>query len=186
MGNRQSGHRLYAEAYPTVKAFVWSRASGLPEQDREDILSEAMLASKIKLERYNGSCAFSTFVIGFVKHKIQEMLKSHKRQNAVSQKIIDITPVTSEYSNPLNIILERELRENIEEAQRMLSDEHRQVIALRHNGMTARQIADTFGFTADAVNSMYYRAIKALKNNFEHIFNNCDDFSPKQTLTNRR
>jgi RNA polymerase sigma factor (sigma-70 family) len=186
MGNKNAGHTLYAEAYPVVKAFVWNRASGLQEQDKEDILADAMVASKEKLERYNGTCTFSTFVIGFAKHKIQEKYKAEKRQVAIAERIIPLTPVTNEYDDPLQILIEKELREAVAQAQLMLSDEHRQVMMLRMNGMTAKQIAEMFGFTVDAVNSMYYRSIKAFKNNFEKIYNGRDDFSPFLPLTDWR
>lgn len=78
---------------------------------------------------------------------------------------------TSIFFNPLKIIIDKELRESIAKAQQMLSQDHKQVIQLRSNGMTARQISEMAGISEAAVNSMFYKAVKEFKKNFRDIYN---------------
>ncbi|MBR9648624.1 RNA polymerase sigma factor [Clostridium tyrobutyricum] len=78
---------------------------------------------------------------------------------------------TSIFFNPLKIIIDKELRESIAKAQQMLSQDHKQVIQLRSNGMTAGQISEMAGISEAAVNSMFYKAVKEFKKNFRDIYN---------------
>lgn len=78
---------------------------------------------------------------------------------------------TSIFFNPLKIIIDKELRESIAKAQQMLSQDHKQVIQLRSNGMTARQISEMAGISEADVNSMFYKAVKEFKKNFRDIYN---------------
>ncbi|WP_039652097.1 RNA polymerase sigma factor [Clostridium tyrobutyricum] len=78
---------------------------------------------------------------------------------------------TNIFFNPLKIIIDKELREAIAKAQQMLSQDHKQVIQLRSNGMTARQISEMAGISEADVNSMFYKAVKEFKKNFRDIYN---------------
>ena len=78
---------------------------------------------------------------------------------------------TNIFFNPLKIIIDKELRESIAKAQQMLSQDHKQVIQLHSNGMTARQISEMAGISEDAINSMFYKAVKEFKKNFRDIYN---------------
>ena len=78
---------------------------------------------------------------------------------------------TSIFFNPLKVIVDKELREAIAKAQQMLSQDHKQVIQLHSNGMTAGQISDMAGISESDVNSMFYKAVKEFKKNFRDIYN---------------
>ena len=78
---------------------------------------------------------------------------------------------TSIFFNPLKVIVDKELREAIAKAQQMLSQDHKQVIQLHSNGMTARQISEMAGISEADVNSMFYKAVKEFKKNFRDIYN---------------
>ena len=78
---------------------------------------------------------------------------------------------TSIFFNPLKVIVDKELREAIAKAQQMLSQDHKQVIQLHSNGMTAGQISDMAGISEADVNSMFYKAVKEFKKNFRDIYN---------------
>lgn len=171
-GDRDAGQELYASIYPLVQQFIWNHtnAKTLTESVKEEILSQTMMTSVEKLEYYNGTSSFSTYVCGIAKFKILEKIKSSIKESEKENNIINIEENTSIFDNPLNIIIDKELRETVAKAQQMLSRDHQQVIQLRLNGMTAKQIAEMVGMSEDAVNSMFYRAIKAFKKNFENIY----------------
>ena len=77
-----------------------------------------------------------------------------------------------EYRNPVNIIIEKEKIEIALKAFEMISEDYKTVIRLRLiNGMKAEDVAQLVGKSSTAVNSLFYRAIKALKKNFQEIYN---------------
>ncbi|CAB1253398.1 conserved hypothetical protein [Clostridiaceae bacterium BL-3] len=89
----------------------------------------------------------------------------------IFEKVEEKYNATNIFFNPLKIIIDKELRESIAKAQQMLSQDHKQVIQLRSNGMTAGQISEMAGISEAAVNSMFYKAVKEFKKNFRDIYN---------------
>ena len=171
-GDMRAGDTLYAAAFDKVRGYIKNHpnAQTLSKADRDDIFEDAMLTSVTILERYNGKSAFSTFVCGIANNKILEKLKANKREVLKSERIIEISEVTHYYDDPPDILIDKELREAVAKAQEMLSPDHRQVIQLRFNGMKASEIAQMINSTEYAVNSMFYRAIKAFISNFKNIY----------------
>jgi len=167
-GDRAAGQELYASIFPIVKGFIYchSNARTLSEEEKEEVFSDTLNTSIEKLEFYNGQSSFSTYVCAIAKYKILEKVKEVVKEN----KVIELTESTCIYDDPLTILVEKELREDVSEAQKMLSVEHRDVMNLRLNGMSARQISELTQMSEDAVNSMFYRAIKSFKKYFEKIY----------------
>ncbi len=164
----KAGQELYASIFPIVKGFIFSHSNAktLTEADKEEIFSSTLKTSIEKLEYYNGKSSFSTYVCGIAKYKILEKIKEVVKEN----KIIEFSETTCIYDDPLTILIDKELREAVVTAQKMLSPEHMQVMQLRLNGMSAKEISKMAQMSEDAVNSMYYRAIKAFKDNFKKIY----------------
>jgi DNA-directed RNA polymerase specialized sigma24 family protein len=101
MGDREAGRALYARAYPIIMNYIWKATANYPfsEQDKEDILQDSLLESKKKLERYNGSSAFSTFVTGIAKNKTLEKIRLNNKNVNLEEKlgILYIEPVTDDF-----------------------------------------------------------------------------------------
>lgn len=169
-GDREAGYILYASVFDFVKFFIYSRtkSDNINEEDREDILSETLKTSIETLDRYSGTSKFCTFVIGIANNKIKEKIRS--KGKIVSKEIhieneIESIDIINLYSkDPLIILIDKEEREDLRDAINQLSDNHKQVIQLRMNGMKSKEIAKMTGQSADAVDSMYARALKSLKN----------------------
>ena len=171
LGDTDAGYILYSGIFNFVKSYVYKTTSLdiFDDSDREDILNEIFKLSIEKLDRYNGTSKFSTFVLGIAKLKIKEKLRCKNKQNETEYKLDDTIAFHSK--DPLAILIEREKKTAIINAINSLSDNHKQVLQLRFNGMTSRQIAVLTGKSEDAIDSMYRRALKALKKNFEKIYN---------------
>jgi len=192
-GDEEAGRKLYESAYPILVKYVCSKTttSSLTAQDKEDITADTMVKSIEILVRYNGKSAFSTFLTGIANKKILEYYrKAEQKSDNIIQctdisDIIEITPLVDTFANPAVILIEKEFREAARKAQCMLSDENREIVMLKINGMSAEKISEMTGLTIDAIKSRYRRALLAMKQNFEKIYNSCDTFSQKQSLSNR-
>lgn len=179
-GDRSAGEILYGEIYQFVISTIYSRTShtNLTATDKEEIISETFDTSIQKLGLYNGKCKFSTFVIGIAENKIREKIKLSTKRNiketVISDNIIEGVfgeEIENFYrKNPLKIVLEREKKECLLKAIAELDENYQMVIRLKQNGMTTRQIAEVSEKSEAAVDSMYRRAIEALRKNFKKIY----------------
>ena len=176
LGDKDAEYELFAGVYASGKKYIWSRTqnTNLAEQDKEDILQEVMQITYEKLERYNGTSAFSSFVIGIAYNVILAHQRKGKRRSAktvnideLPENVIPFAPAAYESANPLVILIKKEEQSELADAISRLSDDHRQLLTYWSNGMTFKELAKLSGKTEDAIYSMFYRAIKSLKKIFE-------------------
>jgi RNA polymerase sigma factor (sigma-70 family) len=172
LGDKVAGQELYAAIFPLLQRFIYTHphTKTFSDADKEDVFSNTLKTSIEKLELFNGQSSFSTFVCGIAKFKILEKIKESKRETDKKDNIVELAETTCIYDDPLTILVDKELRGAIAEAQRKLSPDHLQVMQLRLNGMKAKDVAKLAQMSEDAVNSMFYRAIKAFKDNFKNIY----------------
>lgn len=181
-GNQSAGEKLFADAFPLVKRFVYSKTKGdsiFSIDDKEDIIAESLIRSVDKLHLYNGSCAFSTFVVGYAKFVIFEFRRKKSKETTKVVSIdclIDPNDIEMLGKNPINVIIEKEKREAVLQAIEMLSIDHKQILMLRlFNEMPFKQLVEITGKSEDSVDAMFRRAVKAFKNNFNKIYNGATD-----------
>lgn len=172
-GDRESGEKLFGNAYPALKNYVFSctkNDSFLSESDKGDIISESMMRAINNQHLYNGSSKFQTFIIGYARIII---LEKRRKKAKESKNVISIEDTMSiESINPINIIIKKEQIETIQEALNMLSEDQRTILALRiFNDMSFKQVAQYAGKSESATDSLFRRAIISFKNNFEKIYN---------------
>lgn len=177
-GDRESGEKLFGNAFPSIKRYVFSYTKGdsfLSESDKEDIILESMMRAITNQHLYNGSSKFQTFIIG-IAHNI--ILEKRRKKAKETKDVISIEDTMSiESINPINIIIKKEQLEAVQEALNMLSDEQKTILVLRiFNDMPFKQVALLSGKSEAAVDSLFRRAIIAFKNNFEKIYKRATDF----------
>jgi len=180
-GNKEAGEQLFASAFPSVKKFVFANTKDdaqLTENDKQDIISEAMMRVIGDAHLYNGSCKFSVFINSYAKNIIFE---KRREKNREVKKIVAFDDIANSdnidiFDNPLDIVIEKEKIEVLQKALDILSNDHRTLLNLRFNGMPFKELAALVGKSEDAVDSMFRRAIISLKNNYEKIYNNATDF----------
>jgi len=176
-GDRDAGERLYANVYPFVLAMIkkYGATKEFTIDEIQDVAQDTFKESINKLTLYNGTSKFSTFVIGIAKRKIEEMAKYKKKacqrevelpETNIIKGIFD-TEENFYTKNPLNIILEREIREEVEEVFSQLKGDYQMIIRLRCRGMRTREIAEITGKTEDAIESLYRRAIMSFRDKWK-------------------
>jgi len=183
-GDTEAGEQLFSLSYPQVQKFVYEKTKTdtvLNEADKEDIISEAMIRVIQNSHLYNGTCEFTTFIIGYAQNIIKEKRRQQIKQ---ANKIICIDTLDNNmddiidiFDNPENIIIQKEKMEIVHKVLEMLCEDHRTIIKLRiFNGMSFKQLVEFTGKSEDSVDSLFRRAIKSFKNQFEKIYNNATDF----------
>ena len=109
---------------------------------------------------------------------IQEKEKLRELKKMPTTPFLDITYSYAKLSDdPLEILIEKEKFEAAQKAIEMLTDEHKHIIQLRLNGVKSADISKLMGNTANAVDCIYYRAIKQGRENFKKIYYGVTDFS---------
>ena len=173
-GNTYSGEILYAKVYEKLPGYVYNctAKSILTEEDKNEIIEESCRESIEKIWKYDGSCQFTTFVLGFAKNKCRERIR--KKNNIVIIEFDEERINEEDYNyynqDPAILIIKKEESEKINETINKLKDEDRQIIQLRIiNGMTAKTISELTGENIEAIYSRFRRAIKKFKKFYEEI-----------------
>ncbi|MGE4587959.1 MAG: RNA polymerase sigma factor [Acidaminococcaceae bacterium] len=175
-GDKASGEELFASIYPRVRKFVFSKTKSdtcLDEQDKEDIIVEAMMRTIDKKYLFNGKSSLSTFVIGFANNIIREKRRERKKQlstllNSDQSDQIESMASTNNYDNPIKVIINNEELDMLEQSLNLLTQDQRNILILRIcNGMSFKEITQITGKLDAAVDSLYRRALRTLKNNYK-------------------
>lgn len=178
-GDKCAGETLFANAYPVLQGYVINKTKNsiLNDSDRDDIILDTLMIAVNKLNTFTGKSKFSTLVIGIARNKI---LEKFREKGADINNTIDIESITDMDStsslgfmgkNPLKIIIEKEEKHAILRAIEMLKPEYRQILELRlFNNMSFKQLSILSGKSEVALDSMYRRAIKSFKKNFQEIY----------------
>jgi len=181
-GDRCAGEKLFAQAYPVVRKYVYSNTQSdklLSENDKEDIISLSMTRAIDNLHLYNGTSRFQNFIIGYAKYIILEQRRKKAKETSKLVSIDEVADLSSInlFDNPLKVIIEKEKLEAVQRALNMLPEEQKTVLTLRvFNEMPFKQLAELVGKSDDAVDSLFRRALRAFKNNFKKIYNGATDF----------
>lgn len=180
-GDKEAGNRLYSDVYSILRYYIYNKVDGsiLSEVDKEDLIFDVLKISIEKLNTYDGSCKFSTFVISFAKLKIKETYREKSKlinKEALVDNIEEYFIGVEDYynKNPLEVILENEKTEALKNSLQSLNKEYQVIIKLKISGKKIKEIAGMFKKSEDAIESMYLRAVKAWKRSFQKIYNNCD------------
>lgn len=173
-GDKAAGQKLYSEAFPLLQKLVLARTKGsvLNSEDINDIIMESFKRSIEKLDRFDGSSKFISWVIGIAQFVIKEHLRK-KTKLTFTEDIFDakFENITSLHNkDPLIVLLNKESYEAVNAAINQLLPEHKQIIQLRLlNKVSVKEISAMSGKSDSAINSLFSRALRALKENLKKI-----------------
>lgn len=173
-GNTDSGEKLYARVYEKLPGYVhnYTVKSILTEEDKNEIIEETLKESIEKIHKYDGSCQFTTFVLGFAKNKCKEKIRKKTNITVIELDEEKITDRDYNYYNqdPAIIIIRNEEIEKVNMTINKLQEEDKQIIQLRViNRITAKKISELTGENIEAIYSRYRRAIKKFKKIYEEM-----------------
>ncbi len=180
-GNKEAGNRLYSDVYSILRYYIYNKVNGsiLSVDDKEDLILDVLKTSIEKLNTYDGTCKFSTFVISIAKLKIKEAYREKSKLLNKEELVDNIEEYfigTEDYynKNPLEVILDNEKAEALKNSLQSLGKEYQVIIKLKMSRKKTKEIAEMFEKSEDAIDSMYRRAIQSWKNIFNKIYNNSD------------
>ena len=108
-------------------------------------------------------------ILAQTRKKINQSGKTVDIEMLESNNVIQFIPNANDLANPLVILLKKEEQEELTKAMGKLSDDHKQVLQFYANGMKLTEIAEIADKTKEATYSMFYRAIKSLKQAYESL-----------------
>ena len=175
-GDTDAGRELFEKIYQPVQKYIASKTSGYTEVDREDILSTTMHRCIDKLDIYNGSSTFFTFVCGIADFIILE----YRRKKQKDSKVMSLDELKengyeeeseelSFYMLPEPHLLKKETKQQVQAILDSLPSEHRDILEFRLiRCLPYSTISMLSGESVSALESRFRRAteefIKAMKN----------------------
>ena len=165
-GNRDAFGELIRRYEKKVFALS-NRLCGNPD-DAADAAQDAFLSAWRNLPNFRGDAQFSTWLYRLTSNACMDILRRQQRRNAHAGPSLDDEENPVELSDPApapqDIAERRELRQELQEALRTLSPEHRQVLILREiHQLSYEEIGQITGLDSGTVKSRIHRARENLR-----------------------
>lgn len=152
-GDREAFEQLYRTHVAAIARHVRLRLG----RTDEDVVAEVFLRAWRGIESYRDTgVAFGAWLHGIARHVVVDEFRARSRSLPVAEvPEVAVEPRTADLLA---------LRDAIER----LSSQHRQVIEMKYlTGLTNDEVAAALGTTPSAVNSMQWRALRALREGLE-------------------
>ncbi len=167
-GDESSFEALVRKYERLVINCAYSVIGNCPE-DISDVSQEVFLKVYRSLSSFKGDSEFSTWLYRVAKNSALDYIRKKKSprisldSSGDGGEGFDIAD-TSESSNPEKTALENEKSQILKKCINKLSDEHREVIILRHvNEYSYEKISELLNLEVGTVKSRIFRAREALK-----------------------
>lgn len=182
-GNRVAGDKLFSETYESILKYVNYALCSYVIPNKQDVIEEiveeAFTRAIKKIKEYDGSVTFYTWIRGFacncIKEKIRELTKANNNESIDDYYDNELAYFESElpdFANPEYILIKKEEYETIQKIILSLPEHYREILDLRIiKGMKNKDIAAMQGKHEDNIESLFYRALKAFKEEFKKNIN---------------
>lgn len=177
-GDDEAVQQLFARYYPRLERIVRARLGPRlrARLEVEDVLQEAFLQAVLRLEEFEmrSESAFLDWLATIALNRIRKAAQrwsTEKRDDArltsidaqaddgVARRVRDLT---ARVTGPVTRAVRGERDAALEEALDELSEEHREVIVLRHMvGLSHAEIADRIGRPSESAAREFYRRARA-------------------------
>jgi RNA polymerase sigma-70 factor (ECF subfamily) len=159
-GDRDALEQLLRELAPAVQRYGMHMCRHA--SDAQDVLQETLLAVTDHLPEFEGRASLTSWVFMLARTACARRHRGLKNKPAGGMELLEVVP--SEGLGPDRDLERRQLRELVKRALDGLSDEHREVIALRDmEGLSAEEAASAIGISVPALKSRLHRARDALR-----------------------
>lgn len=148
---------LYQRYATDIRAFIMSRVRGNPEL-ADDLNSQVFARALAAIPGY-ASGSFRAWLYAIARNLV---IDEHRRSRNMSS-IDHVAEVAAGAPHLDDVVIAADARAQLNEALGKLSNLQRQVVTLRLQGLTGREIAERLGTTHEAVRSAQYRAFASLR-----------------------
>ncbi|HKA50147.1 MAG TPA: sigma-70 family RNA polymerase sigma factor [Candidatus Dormibacteraeota bacterium] len=158
-GAKPAFEDLYREYVDRIYAFLRSQLGSTP--DAEDVTSQVFMKAFEAYSRFeprHASPAAWLFQIAR-----NAALDHHRRARRLDRTERALAREPAPSVDPGTVAQERMIYRELMEAVARLPDRHREVIGLRHSGLSFQEVGGVMGCSEDAAKMLYHRALKALR-----------------------
>lgn len=139
----------------------------------EDLVAETIVEAWKSLQRFNGSCRFSTWLYAILLHRYQKLVrKLRSRPIPLSsipvndaefgERLLEQSPDTG--LSPAEALIQADLDAPLRRAVASLPQKHQQVVLLRfYEGASLPEIATALGLSVGTVKSRLHHALEKLR-----------------------
>lgn len=163
MDHSARSSRGTTEVLNRYREALWRLTAGYARQpaDREDLFQEILLALWQALPSFRGECSERTFVYRVAHNRGISYRSRARRQGGPS--IDEIAAPTATTASPEGVSIAQAEQEALRRAVLELPLSYREVVLLRLEGLSSRQIADVVGITTNNVDVRLSRARDRLR-----------------------
>ncbi len=159
-GDRGALEQLLSELAPAVRRFGMHMCRN--DADAQDVLQDTLLAVTSHLAQYEGRASLTSWVFMLARTACARRRRGLKNKPAEADD--RIADMRAESGAPDRALEQRELSQLMKSALDGLSEEYREVIALRDvEGLSAEEAATALGIGVPALKSRLHRARSALR-----------------------
>lgn len=151
---------IYQENYPIVYGYLLSLCGDIPLA--EDLAAETFFKAFLHPRRYDGTCKLSTWLCTIGRNLY---LNERKRQRRC---YMAVPPVTM--SNPEEVLLEKEQLAQLYRTAQQLEPPYGQVLFMRMEGLSFRQIGEAMDKTENWARVTFYRAKVKIRERMEDFY----------------
>lgn len=138
------------------------------EQDAEDLVQETFLRAYKQLHRFDGRCAFATWIYRICVNCSLDLIRTRKLQPTVANWL---DQVAAHDPSPERLLQSHQIAGFLSPAMQQLTETERAAFILRHHeGLAIEQIAEILGVQAGAAKHSIFRAVQKLRRALEPIW----------------
>lgn len=177
----QAGYAAFEQLVERYRDRVYRLAVGMTKSptEAEEVVQDAFLSLFRNLGTFRGDSTPSTWIYRIATNAALMRLRTKRRKPLLSVEDIDpvqrpqgsIWPAGAWSRRPEEVVLDRELRERIEQAITELPEKYSIVLLLRDvEGLSNSEVAEMIGLTIPTVKARLHRARIFVRNELERYF----------------
>lgn len=158
-GEKPAFEDLYREYVDRVYAYLRSQLERAA--DAEDVTAHVFVKALEAYPRYEPRLATpAAWLFQIARNALLDHHRRSGRRDRVERALARQPQPTAD---PGELAEERLLYRELIAAVRQLSERHREVIGLRHSGLTFQEVGQLMSCSEDAAKMLYHRALRALR-----------------------
>jgi RNA polymerase sigma-70 factor (family 1) len=165
-GNKKAFDVFFKHYYPKLVQFARMYVNSL--QQAEDVVADVLTNLLIHRQRVFALDHFEAYLYSSIKNKSLSSIKRKDRANPYPLEFVDFHPKTPGVADPFDVLIEKELRDEIGRIIHNLPPKRKMVFQLvREEGLSYRQVSQLMEISDRTVEVHLKLAIEALRKGVE-------------------